>query len=1097
MPERVLEGYRLSPQQKRLWAHQRSHPETSFRAQCAVLITGPLRPEFLDIAVENVVKRHESLRTGFHTLPEMTVPLQVIAGAGRPVAAYYDLSGFGAAEQERRAAELLCEMKRLPFDFTQAPLLRLSLLRLSAAEHLLLIGMPALCADTTTLKSLVREIGLTYGACLGEGEMPGEALQYVVISEWLNDLLETEEGKAGRDFWRRRGVAGLHDLKPNRRNTSADEPRFEPRQLSAELGVEVVRQIEEALARQSSLPLFLLACWQTLLFRLTEETEIVVGVADDGRIDEELMGVLGPLVKYLPVTTGIKGDERFSEILKRVGESFRESEEWQEGFTWEQSAGSVDAAKDAFFPTCFEFEEETAPHEAAGVTFSIREYDCCLDRFKLKLSCVRRRDALLLSLHYDPAFYDREEVAAIAGYFGVLVRDAANAPGSRVSKLSLLSAAQRHAALVGWNRTEAQFPSEPCLHELFEAQVERGPESIALSFEDEEVSYGELNKRANRLAQRLRRMGVGPEVMVGILMERSVEMVVALLGVLKAGGAYVPLDPEYPKQRLKLMLEDAQPAVLLTQERLREDFDAGILTVLCLDAEGDAFARESDGNAPSGVRRQNLAYVIYTSGSTGRPKGVMVSHRAICNHMQWMQAAFPLNEDDRVLQKTPFSFDASIWEFYAPLLSGARLVLARPGGHRDGAYLATTLIEHRITILQLVPSLLQMLLDEPGFGRCRSLRRVFCGGEALPAQLVRRFFSLLKAELHNLYGPTEACVDASSWHCRPDDQRGTVPIGRPIANTVMYVLDEHLEPAPVGVRAELYVGGAGLARSYFNSPALTAEKFIPHPFSHAAGERLYRTGDLACYLADGTLEYLGRVDSQVKVRGNRIELGEIEAILRQHPGVRDCVATVREDVPGERRLVAYVVPPMQEQAPTPNDLRSHAQQKLPQYMVPSVFVFIAQLPLSPNGKVDRRALPLPEQVNDKSAELFVEPRTPIEKTLSQILSEVLGVQRIGINHNFFDLGGHSLLAMQVISRVREVFDVEIPLRTLFEHPTLAQMAEMIVHGQVEQAYETDSSEISNVIEKVEQLSDEEVRALLGKAAPANLQERQADLDGKG
>ncbi|MGH7473577.1 MAG: non-ribosomal peptide synthetase, partial [Candidatus Methylomirabilales bacterium] len=520
-------------------------------------------------------------------------------------------------------------------------------------------------------------------------------------------------------------------------------------------------------------------------------------------------------------------------------------------------------------------------------------------------------------------------------HFQNLLRGMVEDPGQRLGELPLLSEAEREQLLVGWNATRVDYPLDSCLHNLFEAQVERSPEAVAVGFENEQLTYQELNRRANQLAHHLRQRGVGPEVLVGVFMERSLEMVIGLYGILKAGGAYVPIDPEYPAERIAFMVEDSQAPVLLTQHRLVERLPAHRAQLLCLDTDWPVMAGAPGGNFNSGVRAGHLAYVIYTSGSTGRPKGAMNIHRGICNRLLWMQDAYQLTSVDRVLQKTPFSFDVSVWEFFWPLLTGARLVVARPEGHKDSPYLAELIIQQGITTLHFVPSMLQIFLQEPRLEACWwSLQRVICSGEALPYDLQERFFKRLSAQLHNLYGPTEAAIDVTFWECQPQGNQGIVPIGRPVANTQMYVLDAHLQPVPVGVAGELHIGGVQVGRGYLNRPELTAEKFLEDPFSNEPNARLYKTGDLARYLPDGSIEYLGRRDHQVKVRGFRIELGEIEAVLGGHPGVEEVVVLVREDSPGERRLVAYYVGAGVE----PEALRGYLRAKLPPYMVPAVFM---------------------------------------------------------------------------------------------------------------------------------------------------------------
>ncbi|HEY2973281.1 MAG TPA: amino acid adenylation domain-containing protein, partial [Pyrinomonadaceae bacterium] len=615
-----------------------------------------------------------------------------------------------------------------------------------------------------------------------------------------------------------------------------------------------------------------------------------------------------------------------------------------------------------------------------------------------------------------------------------------------LSDSPLLTEPEKHQLLVEWNNTKRDYQKDKCIHELFEEQVERTPDAVALVFEDQQLNYRELNRRGNQLAHYLRKLGVGPEVLVGICLERSLEMVVGLLGILKAGGAYVPLDPTYPKKRLEFMLEDSGTPVLLTQQRLFDGVAAHSANVVCLDRDWKDITRQSEENADSEAKPANLAYVIYTSGSTGNPKGVMNIHRGICNRLLWMQDTYHLTEADRVLQKTPFSFDVSAWEFFWPLIAGARLIVARPEGHGDAAYLVKLISEQQITTVHFVPSMLRIFLEEQGLERCNCLRHVICSGEALPLEVQERFFARLDAALYNLYGPTEASIDVTFWACKRESDQRIVPIGRPIANMQIYLLDSHLQPVPIGVPGELHIGGVGLARGYLNRAELTAEKFIPNPFPEEPGARLYRTGDIARYLPDGNIEFLGRIDNQVKIRGFRIELGEVEAALSRHPAVRESVVVAREDMYAEKRLAAYVVL-NQAQTLAVNDLRSFLKAKLPEYMVPSAFVTLESLPLMPNGKIDRRALPASNRVEPPLEEVFVAPRTPTEHRLAKIWAEVLGVVRVGANDDFFALGGESLKATRVIARVLDLCGAELTHRCFFEAPILSALAERIDSSQ--------------------------------------------------
>jgi amino acid adenylation domain-containing protein len=628
-----------------------------------------------------------------------------------------------------------------------------------------------------------------------------------------------------------------------------------------------------------------------------------------------------------------------------------------------------------------------------------------------------------------------------------LVEALERAPETALKAIDVMPEAERRQVMEEWNATEADYPREKLIHELFEEQVERSPHAVALVYEEQSLTYGELNARANRLARHLRKLGVGPEERVAICLERSLEMVVALLATLKAGAAYVPLDPAYPSTRLAYMLEDSAPVVLLTHEAAGASLAARLPAITALDLENDEtrWIGQSEQNlerSAAGSDARSLAYVIYTSGSTGQPKGAMNEHGGALNRLVWMQEAYGLSLGDAVLQKTPFSFDVSVWEFFWPLLNGARLVMASPGGHKDPAYLARIIRRQEITTLHFVPSMLQMFLENPEAADCREVARVICSGESLPERLTNRFYELLpESELHNLYGPTEAAVDVTAWNCKDETRSNVISIGRPVANTSMYVLGAEWNPAPVGVAGELYIGGAQVGRGYHYRPEMTAERFLPDPFSRERGGRVYRTGDLGRWLPEGTIEFLGRNDSQVKIRGFRIELGEVEARLVEHSEVEDAVVIAGENGAGSQRLIAYYTgAEIGAEA-----LRAHLARSLPDYMTPAAYVRLERLPLTPSGKLDRRALPAPEG-GAYATRGYEAPEGETEKKLAQIWADVLKVEQVGRHDNFFELGGHSLSAITVIERMRRE-GMQADVRTLFTAPTPQKLAEAVKGGK--------------------------------------------------
>jgi amino acid adenylation domain-containing protein len=1055
--QEVIEGFRLSPQQKYLWLLQQEDPGQPYCTQCTVLIEGNLDTKILATALRNVFARHEILRTTFICLPGMSIPVQVISDGSIPSIERHDLSGWGAREQEARIEALFREASRVPFDFEKGPLSRLSIVTLSPDKSMLLVTLSSLCADAASLETLVRELGRAYSASVRCEELSDEPMQYADVAEWQNELLESADTRAGRVYWRKQNISTLLTLQlPFERQSSGSShgARFDPRFVTSTIAPDTAAKIRALIRKyDASVSAFFLACWQTLLWRLTGLSDIIVGIACDGRTYEGLAETLGPLAKYLPLHCHLKENIRFSELLAQVNESARDVLEWQEYFSWEQVVGSNgDLKAPPFFPASFEFAEQPTGCSASAVKLSIHRRFACADRFELKLSCVQREDLPTLELHYDANLFRVEDIRRLAGQYHTLLESVVRDSEVALVALEIVSAAERRQLLVEFNDTKSDYPQDKCIQQLFEQQVERAPDNVAVVFEDRQLTYAQLNARANQLAHYLRALSVGPEVRVGICIERSLEMLIGLLGILKAGGAYVPLDPAYPKERLASMLEDTQAPVLLTRQRLMaellEDGDsrsaisnAGI-HVVCLDTEWEAIAQQSEGNPVRCATARNAAYVIYTSGSTGQPKGVTIEHCGLSNTLNWLTDILELSAKDRCLLKTPITFDAAGREIFPTLIAGGSLVIAEANGHRDCRYLAEIICNQRISIFHCVPSLLRLLMEEPALDGAVALRAVMCGGEALLPQVVMRFQHRSGAKLYNVYGPTEAIIDSTYWLCEGVGAHSTIPIGRPIPNARIYILDEALRPLPLGVPGNLYIGGVSLARGYFNRPELTAEKFVPNPFSEEPGARLYKTGDLARYLPDGNIECLGRVDHQVKIRGFRIELGEIEAALDQHPAVREAVVLAPEDAPGEKRLVAYVVAE-REPLPTTTDLRNFLKEKLPEHMVPALFVLLDALPLMPNGKVDHRALPAPDRTRPELDKAFVAPRTPTEELLSEIWAKVLDIERVGIYDNFFDLGGHSLLATQVVSRIREAFQVELPLRRIFEVPTVAGLAESI------------------------------------------------------
>jgi amino acid adenylation domain-containing protein len=925
-----------------------------------------------------------------------------------------------------------------PFDLSNDCLLRVELLELGAEDHVLVVVMHHIVSDGWSMEVLVREIGSLY-ATFAQGQVPGLPelpIQYADYALWQRRVLTGEVLERQLGYWKRQlagAPAGL-DLPTDRPRPAVQSHcgASHAFRLSAQLTAALTE-----LGRREDATLFmvLLAAFDVLLARWSGQDDVVVGTPIAGRTRAETEGLIGFFVNTLSLRGDVADDPTFETLLRRVKETALAAYSHQE-LPFEKLVEALHPVRDLGRHPVFQvmFALQNVPHRPTQMRgLSVQPFgdETTSAKFDLQLSMMEASGALWARFDYATELFEGSTIERLGEHFVRLLEGIVAAPRRLVSELGLLGEAERHQLVSGWNDTAASYPQQHGLHDLFAAQASRTPDAVAVTYEDEALSYAELEAQANQLAHYLCRLGVGPETVVGICAERSLAMVVGLLGILKTGAAYLPLEPSYPAERLGYMLADAHAPVLLTQEALIDRLPAHDAQVIRLDADWPAIAAEPTTAPARRVDPDSVAYVIYTSGSTGRPKGVMNSHRGILNRILWMQDAYRLSAADRVLQKTPFGFDVSVWEFFWPLAFGARLVMACPGGHQDPAHLSELIERAGVTIAHFVPSMLLAFLEAGEPARCGSLRDVMCSGEALPVETQNSFLTRLSARLHNLYGPTEAAVDVSAWQCAATTSAASVPIGRPISNIALYVLDRHGEPAPVGVAGELHIGGIGVARGYLGRAGLTAERFVPSPFG--CGERLYRTGDLARWRADGALEFLGRLDFQVKLRGLRIELGEIEAALASHAAVAQAVVVAHEASGGDKQLVGYVVPAAGATADL-NDLRSHLKRTLPDYMVPQAYVVLEQLPLSANGKLDRKALPAPDA--SQARHDYVAPRNAVEATLARIFAEVLHQDRVGINDNFFELGGHSLSATRAVARVQDTFGIELPLRSLFEAPAV-------------------------------------------------------------
>ncbi|MFG6101397.1 amino acid adenylation domain-containing protein [Leptothoe sp. EHU-05/26/07-4] len=1054
MLSQTIEGFRLSPQQKQLWLLQQSGG--AYCAQCILRIEGNLQVEILKSALQKVIDRHEILRTYFHRQPGIKIPIQVINNSG--VFLYRE---FSQHDQQDSSVEELCQNERQSiFDFEQGPFLHISLLRESSSQWLLIITLPSLCADSCSLRNLVKELGDLYAACLQGKELEDEPVQYIQFSEWCNELLEDDDAEAGKSYWQQQEL----DLIPSPalpfENHASKSTIFKPSIHLARLGQDLVARLDAAATLyKCTVAEFLLACWQTLLWQITGQSKIVVNTVYSGRKYEELEEVLGLLAKDLPVQCSFQKNLKFTEILASISQTLDSHAKWQEYFIEAEQKTVHDSPLG--LPVSFECEVGADRYEYGGVSFSLEKQYVCFEQFKLKLSCILRPDSVTAQLHYDPEVMSPGSIPYLAEQFQTLVASALDTPEAAVGELKIMSDRQLQQVLIEFNQTQVDHSIERCIHHRFETQVKQTPNHVAVVFEDAQLTYIELNQRANQLAHYLQKQGVGPEVLVGIFIEQSatdgeplmLDVITAILGILKAGGAYLPLDTALPKESLALRLQDAEAPMLLTQSSLLEKLPEYAGQVICLDRDSAVIAQENSENPTSEANGENLVYVLFTSGSTGRPKGVAIEHRSLLNYIDGILVRLDLPLGRSFATFSTFAADLGNTAIFPALCTGGCLHVVSQAQLSDPEALANYFQHHPIDCLKIVPSHIAALLTSPGMQSILPRQRLILGGEAASWGLIEQIqWQAPNCRIMNHYGPTETTVGVLTYSVNEQSAQQIskmVPLGRPLANTQVYVLDRQLRPVPIGVSGELYIGGAGLARGYWNRPELTENRFIANPFVSESGARLYKTGDLVRYLPDGNLEFLGRTDNQVKIRGFRIELGEIEALLDQHPGVRQSVVSVWEEQ-DNKRLVAYVVPNKSQQ-PSVSDLRNFLREKRPEYMIPGSFMFLKELPLKSNGKVDRQSLPAPNQIRPELAETFVAPSNEVEQTLAAIWQEMLQVEKVGVNDNFFELGGHSLLVVQVHSKLQSTFNQDVSITDLFKYPTISTLADYLSQGKSKQS----------------------------------------------
>ncbi|HEY0606847.1 MAG TPA: amino acid adenylation domain-containing protein, partial [Herpetosiphonaceae bacterium] len=1098
----------LSFAQQRLWFLEHLQPHSPmYLIPLAVRLRGRLDLAVLERSLTTILERHEVLRTTFAA--ENGEPFQVIAEPQPLTLQIVDRTTLAEQEREAEIQRYVLAETQQPLDLEQGPLLRGRVVRLAADDHVLLLTAHHIAFDGWSYAILTRELIALYTAFSQDQPTPLPLLpiQYIDYALWQREWLSGPVLAQQIDYWRRQ-LAGVPDVL----DLPTDWPRS-PVQTSqgATYAFELSQPLSEALqtvSQRENATLFmtLLTAFQVLLSRYSGQHDIVVGTPIAGRTRPELEELIGFFVNTLVLRTDLSGAPTFAELVARVRTVCLDAYTHQD-VPFELLVEMLQPTRDLSRTPLFQvmFTLQNIPRntiDLADLTLEPVAVESTIAKFDLSLTLSEQPSGLQGVVEYRSDLFAAATIERLVGHYQRLLAALVAAPHSRIDDVPLLDAAERRQLLVAWNADTLELPAVGGIHDLVAAQVARTPHAIAVRFGEQQLTYAELNARANQLAHSLRAQGVGPEVRVGLAIEPALELVVAMLGVFKAGGAYVPIDPSYPEERLHWLLADSQVALVLTQEGLAERLPTADVPLLAVDQDWAQIAAQPISDPALVTSPDQLAYMIYTSGSTGTPKGVMVPHRGVINNLMAHQATSCLSAEDRMLLNYAISFDPSVWSIFWPLITGAQLVLVPSEVRYDSAALVSAIAEQQITILGVSPGHLAVLLEEPQITACTALRYVVCGGENLSREVQTRFFARLSAVLCNAYGPTEATIDTTLWHCpRVDTPHGSV-IGRPLANVQVYVLDRAMQPVPVGVPGELYIGGVGVARGYHRRPDLTAERFVPDPFGHAVSSepssrahgRLYKTGDLVRYRADGALEFLGRIDQQVKLRGFRIELGEIEAALQEHEAVQSAAVVIREDRPGDRRIVAYVVEEQrtkeqiedqnqeprtknqepQEDRTTPlacrnrgrgrprfgegaggegfsSTLRQLLQQRLPAYMVPSAFVLLDALPLTPHGKLDRKALPAPEAtLADRASS--VAPRDRWEWQLAQIWQDLLGRPQVGVTESFFEIGGHSLLAIRLIAQIQQQFGRTLPLTMLFQAQTIAQLAAHLRQEAAEQPW---------------------------------------------
>lgn len=1025
---------RASYAQERIWLTRELTGEGSTDNRCLIYAV----PESVDMAaferaLATLIERHEALRTVFATRDGVLV--QSIQPPVRLQVPLFELTGESPEEREEDMRRRVETARRRPFDLRRGPLIRCEACLSAPSRLSVLISLDPIIADTASLAVLDRELdALCAGhAAGGRIELPPLEAQFADYADEQRRAAATVGTSDALEYWRRRleGAPPVIELPLDRARTARPQAELKTRTFA--FSAVSSGELAGLATRTGATPFaVLLAAFKALLFRMSGQQDIVIATPAPDRSRAEFRDLIGCFVNSLLLRDSLASGLTFAALVAAVSDTADEALAYQD-LPFERVLESVNPPRslsyNALYQASFAFTTEEEAATIGGLA---------LPGSELSLTVSKRGAALHGSFDYRSDLIDETTIDRLIGCYRCLLDDAIARPDAEVGDLRLLDDASHEQIVNTWNGWELDYPADQCLHGMIERQAERTPGAVAVVFEGERLSYAELNARANRLAHRLLSLGAGTEAIVGIMLDQSLDMIVAMLATLKARGAYMPLEPSLPNERLAYMVGDARPLVVLTHRKHASKIAAAGGTPLVLDADHASGSRADNPGLPQTSRA--LAYVIYTSGSTGRPKGVMIEHRSALHHLWGMKLQYGFGPEDRFIQLHPYNFDVSMWEFFMPLVSGGRVVMIRPDGHKDLVYLIDLIVREGVTFACFLPSVLQLLLEEPGVGALnRCVRWIICGAETLWPDQVARFFEILTARLDNAYGPTETTVHNSWYHCHSGPQPAIIPIGRPMPGNRIYIVDARMNPVPIGVSGEICIGGDALARGYLNDPGITGEKFIPDPFCATVGARLYKTGDIGRFRADGNIEFQGRRDHQIKLRGFRIELGEVNQVLKRHPAVRDCISVLRDDFPGERRIVCYCA--MADGSVSQRALFEFLGDSLPEHMLPSAIVQMSALPLRETGKIDVAALPAPPAGGGLACD-YVPPRTASERRLAAMWQELLDVPQIGAFDNFFALGGHSLLAICLMARLRAETP-SLPIQAIFRRPVLADLAELL------------------------------------------------------